>query len=356
MYELALFAGAGGGILGGKLCGLTTVGAVEIDPWCTGVLVQRQNEGYLPPFPIWDDVRTFRADNPECADYIGFLRSIRNDLLISGGFPCQDISSAGRGEGLNGAKSGLWFEFARIICEVRPGIIFVENSPRLTVRGIHTVLGQMAEMGYHAAWGVLGADDVGANHYRKRIWIVAHAHRSGCPRPRLAQPAQRHAQTIPAGSGHDTDANGSARWPGNKTGMALDRQVLQKAQRGQSSNQPEPVCRDIPNANSIGRKILHGQTATAEYPNEACADVSEAYSEGFKIRHEQQHIKPKIATIECYRWWQAEPKVGRMADGLANRVVQLRAIGNGQVPGVAAEAFKYLNQILSSYDNGTQSR
>ena len=107
MYELELFAGAGGGILAQQLLGHLTVGAVEITPYCRNVLLQRQRDLCLPVFPVWDDVTTFRADNPECAAYIGWLRSIRSELCISGGFPCQDISSCGKGVGIAGAKSGL---------------------------------------------------------------------------------------------------------------------------------------------------------------------------------------------------------------------------------------------------------
>ena len=133
MYELALFAGAGGGILGGVLNGWRCVGAVEFEKYPRGVLAQRQNDGVLDPFPIWDDVRTFRADNDECADYIKWLRSVRHELVISGGFPCQDISSAGKGAGITGERSGLWKEFARIIGEIRPRFALVEKIGRAHV-------------------------------------------------------------------------------------------------------------------------------------------------------------------------------------------------------------------------------
>lgn len=164
MNELHLFAGAGGGILGGILLGHTTVCAVEIEPYCRRILLQRQRDGILPHFPIWDDVRTFDG-NP----WRGHVD------VICGGFPCQDISAAGKGAGIDGERSGLWSEFARIIREVRPRYVFVENSPMLTSRGLHRVLGDLAAMGFNAEWGVLGADDAGAPHQRKRIWILADA-------------------------------------------------------------------------------------------------------------------------------------------------------------------------------------
>lgn len=171
MNELALFAGAGGGILGGKLLGWRTVCAVERDAYAAAVLAQRQNDGLLEPFPIWSDVTTFDGK-----PWSGIVD------VVSGGFPCQDISCAGTGEGLDGERSGMWKEMARIVREVRPGFVFVENSPILTSRGLGRVLGDLAEMGYDAEWGVLGAADVGAAHLRERIWIVAHTLRLGLSR------------------------------------------------------------------------------------------------------------------------------------------------------------------------------
>jgi DNA (cytosine-5)-methyltransferase 1 len=162
MNELALFAGAGGGILGGKLLGWRTVCAVEYDAYAASVLVARQNDGCLEPFPVWSDVRTFDG-----RPWRGIVD------VVSGGFPCQDISAAGKGGGIKGERSKLWQEMARIISEVRPKFVFVENSPLLTSRGLGRVLGDLAALGYDAQWGVLGAIHAGAPHKRERIWIVA---------------------------------------------------------------------------------------------------------------------------------------------------------------------------------------
>lgn len=165
MRELALFAGAGGGILGGKLLGWRCVCAVEIDPYARRVLLARQADGCLEPFPIWDDVTTF--DGKQWAGFVD---------VVSGGFPCQDLSVAKQGaEGIYGARSGLWKQMARIVCEVRPQFVFVENSPALTFRGLGRVLADLAEMGFDACWGVFSAADVGAPHIRERIWILAYA-------------------------------------------------------------------------------------------------------------------------------------------------------------------------------------
>jgi DNA (cytosine-5)-methyltransferase 1 len=114
------------------------------------------------PFPIWDDVRTF--DGRPWHGHID---------VISGGFPCQDISAAGKGAGLAGERSGLWSEYVRIIRDVEPRFVFVENSPALTLRGFGEVLGDLASLGFDARWGVFSAADAGARHRRERIWILA---------------------------------------------------------------------------------------------------------------------------------------------------------------------------------------
>ena len=164
MNELALFAGAGGGILGGKLLGWNTVCAVEYDTYAASVLVARQNDGCLEPFPVWDDVRTFDGKP---------WRGIVD--VVSGGFPCTDISVAGKGGGIDGEESGLWTEMARIIGEIRPRFVFVENSPAIVVRGLGRVLGDISEMGLDARWGVIGADACGFQHHRARFWLVANS-------------------------------------------------------------------------------------------------------------------------------------------------------------------------------------
>jgi DNA (cytosine-5)-methyltransferase 1 len=242
MNELALFAGAGGGILGGKLLGWRTVCAVERDAFAAAILAQRQNDGCLEPFPIWSDVETFDG-----RPWKGIVD------VISGGFPCQDISVAGSGAGIGGNKSGLWKEMARIIGEVEPGIVLVENSPALVARGLGTVLGDLAEMGYDAKWGVVGADSTGAHHKRERIWILAY---TNCERRKE---------------------------------------------------------RDF---SSFGSDL--GQHSWRDAPQIWPADPGDGIS---------------------------EPKLGRVAHGVANRLDRLRALGNGQVPRVVKLAWNILNDI-----------
>lgn len=162
MNELALFAGAGGGILGGHLLGWRTVCAVERDAYAAQILAQRQNDGILKPFPIWSDVCSFDG-----RPWRGIVD------VVSGGFPCQDISVTGKRAGITGERSSLWWEMERIIGEVQPRYVFIENSPNLRGNGLVTVLQGLTKIGYDAAWDVLSARNFGANHERKRMWIVA---------------------------------------------------------------------------------------------------------------------------------------------------------------------------------------
>ncbi|MFZ4594198.1 MAG: DNA cytosine methyltransferase [Verrucomicrobiaceae bacterium] len=195
--ELALFAGAGGGLLSSHLLGWKTICAVENDRFASAVLLARQNDGSLPPYPVWDDVRTFDG------------RAWRGRVdVISGGFPCQDISSAGTGTGISGPRSGLWKEMSRIVGEVRPRFVFAENSPRLQKLGLEVVLRDLAALGYDVEWGVLGASDVGAPHLRKRIWIVAHTHAHGRRRESVGE-SECGEQSQPW---HQPDGLGSGGW------------------------------------------------------------------------------------------------------------------------------------------------
>lgn len=162
MNELHLFAGAGGGILGGMLLGHTCVCAVEWDKHARQVLLARQRDGCLPRFPIWDDVQTF--DGKPWRGRVD---------VICGGFPCQDISAAGKGAGIDGKRSGMWTHMARIVGEIRPKYALMENSPMLTSRGLGRVLGDLAAMGYDAQWDCFSAGEIGAPHERQRIWILA---------------------------------------------------------------------------------------------------------------------------------------------------------------------------------------
>ncbi|MBN7122844.1 DNA cytosine methyltransferase [Erwinia billingiae] len=235
MNELALFAGAGGGILGGHLLGWRTVCAVERDAYAAQVLAQRQNDRCLRPFPIWSDICSFDGKP---------WRGIVD--IVSGGFPCQDISSAGRGAGIEGSRSGLWSEMARIIGEIRPSFVFVENSPLLIGKGLALVISDLAKNGYDCQWSRVSAKEFGAPHKRDRLWLVG---------------------------------------------------------------------RNVRDTTSSGLPI------------------------GFNCQMERSE---EVQKPERPGWWPTEPELARVANGMAHRVDRIKALGNGQVPRVAATAFSIL--------------
>ena len=159
---LDLFSGIGGFSLGlERTGGFETVAFCEIEPFPRRVLAK-----HWPKVPCYDDVRTLTGARL-AAD------GIFPDCIV-GGFPCQDISRAGHGAGLEGERSGLWRQFRRLIGEVRPRVVVVENVPALVDRGLSTLLGDLTELGYDAEWHVVSAAALGADHLRQRIWIVAH--------------------------------------------------------------------------------------------------------------------------------------------------------------------------------------
>ncbi|MGE1562122.1 DNA cytosine methyltransferase [Pantoea septica] len=246
MNELALFAGAGGGILGGHLLGWRTVCAVERDAYAAQVLAQRQNDGVLRPFPIWSDVCSFDGKP---------WRGIVD--VVSGGFPCQDISAAGSGAGISGDRSGLWKQMARIIDEVRPQYVLLENSPLLVGRGLAVVLGDIASLGFDAEWCCISASECGAAHNRDRIWLVA--------------------------------------YPKGQYGRAWNSMVSSEDWRAQA--QP---------------RGLAGMAASG----------------GWRRGN---------------AWPECQPRLCRVADDVAYGVDRLKALGNGQVPRVAATAFNILS-------------
>ncbi|HID3484799.1 TPA: DNA cytosine methyltransferase [Klebsiella aerogenes] len=253
MNELALFAGAGGGILGGHLLGWRTVCAVERDAYAAQVLAQRQNDGILKPFPIWSDVCSFDGKP---------WRGIVD--IVSGGFPCQDISANGNGAGINGKRSGLWSEMARIVSEVRPQFVCVENSPRLRGKGLAVVISDLAEMGYGCEWFRLSASNCGAPHERDRMWVMAYS------------------------EGNDT--------------------------------------RRLP------KRAAAQNTRLAECDKDASVAGWVAATPG----------------------WSTEPGMGRVVHGLAHRVDRIKALGNGQVPRVAATAFSILESAEENNDLRTR--
>jgi DNA (cytosine-5)-methyltransferase 1 len=365
LNELALFAGAGGGILGGQLLGWRTVCAVEWEPYAACVLAARQNDGLLPHFPIWDDVQTFDG-----RPWRGVAQ------VISGGFPCQDISIAGKGDGLDGERSGMWKQMARIICEVGPEYVFVENSPMLVSRGLGAVLGDLSSMGFDAKWGIVGAKDVGANHQRDRIWIVAHSNSNGWTTRKKSrsigttvseqQEGQNNSLNSERASGLSStegDVSNSSQLFSNgfndysRVGMGREKESQlgdncgQKdvsdskclgwqegsSERGASQNKESPS--DTGHGSSpIGeRELSDSMCDRLQGSRSVWTTEGQIGLRCRKGRYEEQNIYGSDST-----WWAVEPNLGRVANGVDARVDRLKAIGNGQVPLCAATAWELL--------------
>ncbi len=280
--HLSLFTGIGGLDLGLKIAipTLRTICYVEREAFAAATLVARMEDAALDLAPIWDDISTFDG------------RRWRGKVVIlSGGFPCQDLSVAGKRAGIDGERSGLWSEMFRVICEVRPQLVFIENVPGILGNSAaRRVLGDLASGGFDAEWLSIQASDVGASHRRRRVFVLAdtNGHRlEGYARGGFIwrQPGW-----------HETPTR---RYPG-ETGLS-EFMADTKRERGRGRNARRTNAADV------------GQSS--------------------------RHPGNKARAVGA---WDAEPAVGRVANGIADRVDRLRALGNGVVPLQAAAAFSVL--------------
>jgi DNA (cytosine-5)-methyltransferase 1 len=224
--------------------------------------------------------------------------------VICGGFPCQDISLAGRQVGIvAGTRSGLWFEFSRIVRELRPRYVVVENVAALLTLGIDAVLGELAASGYDAEWDCVPASSVGAPHRRDRVFLVAHARRSGGT-SRTAKGGE-HGERAPS---IHTQRRSALVANSDRTGLeGRDRGILQE-RTGEWTARTSSPSADVPDTDNEGQ------------PGRAINDGA-----GLGMQ------KPSRG----YAWWEFEPDVGRVAHGVPARVDRLRALGNSVVPQVA---------------------
>jgi len=260
---LDLFAGIGGLSLGlERTGGFKTVAFCEIDPFCRRVLAK-----HWPDVPCAEDITTREFREGE-AD------------VVTGGFPCQDISFAGDGAGLAGARSGLWRELLRAIRLVRPRYALVENVAALLTRGMGTVLGDLAEIGLDAEWHCIPASAVGAPHRRDRVWIVAN----------------------PGGEQHEGDS------------PPLSGSFAAQLAAADTDNQRE----------------LQSQGCEQDEwrrTGDGCQQMADAERGGCEVRYGA----PELSTLQR-GWWSIEPNVGRVAHGIPARVDRLRSLGNAVVP------------------------
>ena len=304
MTHGSLFSGIGGIDLGFEWAGIETKWQVEIDPYCRELLSKR-----FPNAKQFEDVKTVGKHNLEKVD------------IVSGGFPCQDISIAGRGKGLEGERSGLWTELHRVISELRPRFAFIENVPMLTIRGGVRVIADLAEIGYDAEWQIVGADDVGAWHRRKRIWIVAYLSNTGHTE------SQRRDETS-------------------------ERQQSQR--RGSARSKPSPLYSDVPDTGSERLEGHRGECELGESSEEikVSRGGNVADTNGSRVKRKGKLSEPTAQEGTCRSgyngrtgFWSVEPNVGRVAHGIPKRVDRLKGLGNAVVPHIPYIIGKRLKEL-----------
>lgn len=309
-----LFAGVGGGILADLILGHEPIVAVEWDKYACKILRERVADGWFPGMSVWEgDVRLF-----DPSEYAG-----RVDC-IHAGFPCQDISVAGKQAGLGeGTRSGLYREVLRIAGVVRPRYIFLENVSAILSNGLGVVLGDLASMGYNCKWLCIKASDVGAPHGRDRWFALAE--RKGLP---------PHAE-------HNGDGRGEQQQEGieGAAELAVTKHISDSPARGQ--------CQDV-KSESFGRRndgsgsgsdVKRQITISGARQDSTMAHANSAQCEG---NERSERVEQKHSNTSSGSWWKTEPLVGRVAHGVPDRVGKLKGLGNAQVPLQAAAAWRLL--------------
>ena len=361
LTNLSLFSGAGGLDLGAKLVGgFKTVAYVEFDRYAQGSLCSRMREGTIDAAPIYEDVRVFDG------------RSLRGHVdVVSGGFPCQDVSNAGKRGGVKeGNRSGLWYQFARIIREVEPRGVLVENVGGLLSidngGGFGTVLRDLAALGYDAEWFMLSAADVGAPHLRERVWVVAHSiSKSGQERGHdIADAGESGSRRdITRGSGADDWRESDSRQddgmadasrtglPGPRVGGGISPTPSSgpsaEFERGDNVADPEGDGRIERGAERTGQVGGVAPIGTSG----SISDAQDApYVRGNGIVRTTEKIGSGWSHFQdgAYgdgRWWATEPNVGRLVNGLAYRAHMLRCLGNGVVPKQSVKAWQRIKDL-----------
>jgi len=361
---LDLFSGIGGFSLAAEWVwgdDLEIVAFCEIDKYCRKVL----NKNF-PSVPIYKDIKELDGE------------AFKDIDLITGGFPCQDISVAGKGAGIEGARSGLWSEMHRLISHIRPRYVIIENVPMLTVRGGTRVISDLAEIGMDAEWQIVGADDVGAWHRRKRIWIVSypkHIRRYGVQESE-GSGSRIHSQ---AGQSRAEQSKGSDSGKGRNEDLAYatdsrlqkpktERQhkSLLYAERGSiQGDSPHPHCvgekrdqsqdrqgigteqtrQDVPDTDSKG---LQG----AEQPKAHTGETSTQHPTAKRIEETGDYwsVEPDVGLLAdglstgLVGYWDREPDIPRVSTGVKDRVNKLKGLGNAIVPQCAIVIMELIKQ------------
>ena len=279
----SLFSGIGGFELGLEraIPDSKTIWQVEQDRYCQKVLKK-----HWPDAKIYNDVRDITAEKVEPVD------------LICGGFPCQDISVAGKGEGLDGKKSGLWWEMHRIIRSLRPRVVVLENVAAITIRGGLSVIGSLTEIGYVCEWSIISARERGASHLRERWFCVAYSSSERC--------LER---------------------------QGLEKKIQQTRHKGlqREESKKSNLSESIYSTNNASHS--HGERCKKRFRTGA-------------IKEKNQHYKIDLVreskTSNYWKRHEAPSPICRVDDGIPNRVDRIRALGNAIVP----QCSEYVGRLI----------
>ena len=327
MTHGSLFSGIGGIDLGFEMAGIETTWTCELDDWANGLLQKR-----FPNATHYRDVQEIGKDNLESVD------------IISGGFPCQDISTAGKGEGLDGKRSGLWFEMWRIICELQPRWVLIENVANLANKGGSRVLHDLAEAGYDAEWQVISARDVGARHLRKRLWIIAYKRELFNS---IKQGLQGQLHSFEGESGNKVRGERIAE--NSIQGGSSELSDTKSSRRRRGSSQE---CRDEQKG-KFQQEEQKRSSIRSEV--ERCNNVStQTTSEGgAKQNIKRQDNRDGKFRIKAFERLKDEPRLDRVAYGLSQKVDRyndrVKGLGNAVVPQIPYQLGKRiitLNNLL----------
>ena len=310
MNGLDICAGSAIGSLVMEYTGLArTVCYVEHDDYCQRLIEQRITDGWLPDAPIWDDLRTFPAE--EWSGRVDF---------IFGGIPCQPYSTAGKQLGESDERD-LWESTRQLISTLQPRVVLLENVANLIAHrgGLRRILGGLASVGYDAEWTVISAGEAGACHERERVWIVSYPNQCGTTKRRQCTAAT--PQVLGRGNQH-SGSDGDVEWQASLLTPREDQSLGSHPMYGGRPQRQWRVPRD--------------EAGLAEYVTQTAGGVDTDAP-----RQRQQECAGAVSSTETRAtdlystWWQSEPPMARVVDGMADWVDRVRVTGNGWVPQVA---------------------
>ena len=323
MKVLDLFSGIGGFALAGEAEGFETVAFCEIEDFPVKVL----NKNW-PNVPVYRDVRKLTKEQ---LDEDGITVDV-----ICGGFPCQDLSTAGKQKGIDAERSGLWSECARLLGEIRPRYAIFENVTALLNGGggdwFKRVLWDISKVGYDAEWHCIPASELGAHHHRDRIWIIAYPKHDGQPaKPQLRSNEKTSNQWGQEGQ----EVSRKPKRKGGPVDVPSIRGSECRGDRGQSETRENPEREKEVLAYPISKR-QQGQGASRP------ALFAKAYREGKTIN--------ALSGGEC-DIWKTEPDVGRVANGIPDASHRIKGLGNAIVPQVAQQIFRAIKEAEHEYSN-----